>query len=152
VNATDARRLAERLIRQHLTDNGHRGWTFVWGRGKRTLGTCNYAARTITLSRPFAQLNAEAEVLDTILHEIAHALTPGAKHGAAWKAACVRLGARPNRTASLQQVVVPPSKYALVCPCCGARSGRERRTTRRYYCGPCYQRGERHVLDFVRDA
>jgi hypothetical protein len=53
-------------------------------------------AKTIELSLPFIQVAAVPEVMDTILHEIAHALTPGG-HTKAWKATAAAIGATPKR-------------------------------------------------------
>lgn len=36
------------------------------------------------------------DLLDTLLHEIAHALTPGDGHGKLWQAKAMELGARPT--------------------------------------------------------
>jgi hypothetical protein len=48
----------------------------------RRFGTCRYSRKLITLSRQLIELNDQARVLDTILHEIAHALAgPKTGHG-----------------------------------------------------------------------
>ena len=60
-------------------------------------GCCDYSWKIISLSRYYVLANEEAAVMDTVLHEIAHALTPGDGHGAKWKAACVKLGAVPKQ-------------------------------------------------------
>jgi hypothetical protein len=39
-------------------------------------GRCNHHARLIELSAPFARTVDAVEVMDVMLHEIAHALTP----------------------------------------------------------------------------
>ncbi|HQK32467.1 MAG TPA: SprT-like domain-containing protein, partial [Phycicoccus sp.] len=68
--------LARRLMFEHdLT-----GWTVVADRAKTRAGVCRFAKRQIGLSRPLTELHSEAEVRDTILHEIAHALV-GPEHG-----------------------------------------------------------------------
>jgi predicted SprT family Zn-dependent metalloprotease len=47
----------------------------------------------IELSKHYVLRNPEHEVLDTILHEIAHALVgPGHGHDEVWKAKCVEVG------------------------------------------------------------
>jgi predicted SprT family Zn-dependent metalloprotease len=47
---------------------------------------CGYAPTgTIGLSRLLVEVNDVIQVTDTILHEIAHALTLGDGHGYAWK-------------------------------------------------------------------
>ena len=90
----DAARLARRLLAEH----GLTGWTFAFNRRKRSLGLCRYGERRIELSVHLVDLNSDEEVLDTLLHEIAHALCgPKAGHGAGWRARCLELGARPER-------------------------------------------------------
>src|SRR4051794_3305682 len=79
--------LAEWALRDFgLTDLG---WRFAWDRALRRAGCCKYSVRQVTLSWPiFAIETNREEVLNTILHEVAHALVgPGAGHGALWKAA-----------------------------------------------------------------
>lgn len=129
----DARALAETLMARHALA----GWTFAFDRARRRLGSCQPGRHRITLSAPLTRLNHEAVIRDTVLHEIAHALTPGAGHGPAWRAACLRVGAKPERCAADGDVVLPPAPYALVCDRCGSHYARFRRTRGRYVCGHC---------------
>ncbi len=131
-----ARSLAATLMQRHGLD----GWRFRFDHAKRRLGCCHYGSRTISLSKPLVLLNDEAVVVDTLLHEIAHALTPGAGHGAAWRRQAVALGATPRRCADAADVKLPPAPYALVCDGCGAHLPRYRRPRRRFVCRPCWQR------------
>ena len=131
-----ARSLALDLMKRH----GLSGWQFKFDHARRRFGCCNFTRRTISLSRPLTLLNHEPEVRDTILHEIAHALTPRDGHGAAWKAMCVRLGARPQRCFHSHEVVTPPRRPASLqigCPSCGWWHDRHRRSTRRLVCRKC---------------
>ena len=51
----------------------------------------------IRIGRAHALDASEAEIRDTILHEIAHALAgPEARHGARWKAIARRIDATPR--------------------------------------------------------
>lgn len=131
-----ARRLALDLMLRH----GLSGWRFRFDRARRRLGCCHYGERAISLSRPLVLLNPEPVVVDTVLHEIAHALTPGAGHGPAWRARAVELGARPRACAVVGEVALPPAPYALVCDACGQRIDRFRRPRRRYVCRRCWRR------------
>lgn len=72
-------------------------YRFAWMRKKRTLGQCNHSTKTISLSKTYVLNNPDEMVNDTILHEIAHALTPGQGHNARWKAMARKLGATPKR-------------------------------------------------------
>src|SRR5687767_14955649 len=88
MNLYEAAHLAKQLMRQHGLDA--LGWTFGFDHARRRFGRCDYTDKRITLSRALTFLNSVDEVRDTVLHEIAHALTPGAGHGARWRAMCAR--------------------------------------------------------------
>ena len=103
MNLRDAKILAELLIEQHLTGVEYNGkpWTFAWNNRKRAFGVCSYKHSEIQLSRIMTATEDEAQVEDTILHEIAHALAgPGAGHGYQWKAMAMKIGATPRARAS----------------------------------------------------
>lgn len=136
MNLVVAEKLAKTLIQQHL---GHHKTIFRWTNAKRTFGTCTTTRNgigdviriTIALSKPLTLINDEEKVRDTILHEIAHGLTPGNHHGEKWKAACVRIGAKPNRCYSSEDTNTPKMKYEAVCGGCNEVYGKMRMTERR---------------------
>ena len=103
MNPESAEASARQFIKEHLGP----GWRFEWTNSDRLFGGCESDRKTIQLSRHFVKSNGPAEVLDTILHEIAHGLTPktAKPHGAEWKATAIGLGARPE-----------PCKDALIYP------------------------------------
>ncbi len=130
----DAANLAKSLMAEHKLA----GWVFVYNRGKRTLGMCDFDRRRIELSGHFVARNNEPAVRDTILHEIAHALAgPKAGHGRAWRAVCKRIGARPERLD--REAVMPKGRWHATCPACGSAHRRFRRPLRgrTYICRPC---------------
>lgn len=88
------------LMRKH----GLGSWHIRWSRSKREFGRCCWSTKTITLSRPLCEANAIEQVKDTILHEIAHALTPFQYHNGIWKMKCIEIGARPIRCFSWDDV------------------------------------------------
>lgn len=144
MNPKDARRLAEDLMQTHLGPNHQ--WRFRFDTAKRRLGSCQYTERTITLSRPLTLVNSEDQMRDTILHEIAHVIAGhSAGHGPRWKAACVRVGARPDRCASMDEVVMPTAPWYHVCPQCDHRTPRYKRPSRRYGCATCRTKTGRPV-------
>ncbi|MHC5539842.1 SprT-like domain-containing protein, partial [Singulisphaera rosea] len=77
----DLAELAGIAVRE-MTAHGLRGWTFAFAGTKRRLGVCKYRSRRIEISQYYAKNNPPAVVLDTLRHEIAHAIAgPAAKHG-----------------------------------------------------------------------
>jgi predicted SprT family Zn-dependent metalloprotease len=134
---TDA---AHRLARDLMDRHGLSDWALRFDRARRRLGCCHYGSRTISLSRHLVALNPVEVVRDTVLHEIAHAQTPGAGHGPAWRARAAALGAAPRACVAADAVALPPAPYALVCDACGTRIARYRRPRRRYVCRRCWQR------------
>ena len=98
-----ARDGAERLAgiaataRGLMDEHGLAEWTFAFLEAKRRLGDCNFDERVIRIGRAHALDASEAEIRDTILHEIAHALAgPEACHGPQWKPIAKRVGATPR--------------------------------------------------------
>jgi predicted SprT family Zn-dependent metalloprotease len=133
---------AAHLARDLLPQHGLHDWRFAFDHARRRFGRCDYTNRRITLSRALTFLNSADEVRDTLLHEIAHALTPGAKHGPRWRAKCREIGARPMRCFTEERVVTParrPPRYWLGCPACDWWVERRRRAPRRrkYVCVRC---------------
>ena len=87
---------------QELRKHGLHGWTFGLADAKRRLGVCKYRTKRIEIAEYYARHSPEESVLDTLRHEIAHALAgPAAKHGPRWKAVAVRLGATPRSCETL---------------------------------------------------
>jgi predicted SprT family Zn-dependent metalloprotease len=115
---------AEQLARQKMQEHGlfARGWSFEWCQDKTTFGWCLNSQKVIKLSQPLVLLNGEEEVLDTILHEIAHALAPAKEHhGRVWQAIARSIGARPNRCYDLKSTVLPQLRFDGVCDACGEK-------------------------------
>ena len=103
-----ASKLAIELIDKHGLLN--RGWHFAFDRANRRFGSCQYYRKRITLSKFLTELNSEQEVRNTILHEIAHALTPGQHHNHIWRAKAKEIGCTGDRCYSSEQVARPESK------------------------------------------
>lgn len=94
-----------------------KGWTFKLSSSKRILGQCRYREREIRVSGVHIELGDDAEIMDTIRHEIAHAVTgPGHKHDHVWKLNAIRLGASPRAAKRLDYDV--PHKYEIHCGRC----------------------------------
>lgn len=90
------------------------GWKVkINNRITRALGRCCYTTKTIELQGRYVKDNTVAQVTDTILHEIAHALAgPRAGHGLEWKRWAVRVGAKPEATVDAASITLT-RKYQL---------------------------------------
>lgn len=108
------------LVGQNLLDQAGLtadGWQFVWDRRKSALGGCFYPLKHIRLSVPFARKNPGTFV-DTVLHEIAHAIAGGAAgHGPAWKKVARAVGADPSSTTVVENGL--DYLWHGTCPKCG---------------------------------
>ncbi len=115
----DLRELEAIAVRE-LKENDLHGWTFGLARTRRRLGVCKYRQKRIEIAEYYARHSPEESVLDTLRHEIAHAIAgPAARHGPGWKAVAVRLGATPRSCESSGQAVVEPGDWQATCPDCG---------------------------------
>ena len=119
------------------------GWKFRWHNKKVALGTCSYNRKLIYLAEWYVELNDKDEVMDTILHEIAHALayhrhgSAGRGHGRIWKSICREIGAKPERC-SKDKLNKPKNHHKYVDKCCGTEYKRHRlRKNARYSCPKC---------------
>lgn len=142
--------LAKRLMQEHGLTSPI--WGFEWDNSVKRFGVCKmrrtYDKRiyhgVIGLSKQLVLLNNEAKVLDVILHEIAHGLTPGHGHDYVWKQKCIEIGAKPIRCYNgiVIDVEVPKMRYQAECGGCGVVHQKTRviSTTRKTSCN-C-QRGK----------
>lgn len=121
-----ARNLANALLEEHgLRD---KGWRFAFDESKSHFGLCDYRRKVIFLSRIFCLTITDEHVKDTLLHEIAHALTPGHGHDAIWKAKARSIGCTGDRCGnianeakdekSLERFNRLKYKYSYTCPEC----------------------------------
>ena len=109
------------------------------------------ARRRITLSRHLMALYDEAEVRETVLHEIAHARV-GAAHGhdAVWAAEARRIGSNGRRLIAAEAPRVE-GRWTGTCPA-GHTVNRVRRPTTPLSCSRCARRFSLdHLLTRTRD-
>lgn len=84
------------LAWSQLDKYGLTNWSLQLDERTRFLGHCHYEKKAIFLSVLFVEQHGQLDVLDTILHEIAHALVgPGHGHDEVWVLKALELGAHP---------------------------------------------------------
>lgn len=111
--------IAQQHTRFFMARHGLDGWNVCFDRAVRRLGQCRYSLKQLSFSIKFLLILSDKEIIDVILHEIAHALTKGAGHGRVWKQKCVEIGANPNRL--YKGLASVEKKYVAVCPKCGTK-------------------------------
>ena len=112
------------------------GWTFELNNKKKRFGLTKFSTKTISLSKELTELNSPYEVVDTILHEIAHALVGKSNgHNNVWKSKAQEIGCNGSRVYSSKLVKQPAYKFVGTCPNCGKISKTYKRG--KYACGAC---------------
>jgi len=134
--------LAKNLIRNHPE---LRYWKITANNRKSSSGVCCYNKKEIQLSRFLIPVFTDEEIRETIIHEIAHALTCGHHHDEIWKKKCVELGGNGHTCysdegykdgkAGCKNFEEKTAKYILICPECGEKIYRYRRPTAPSSCG-----------------
>lgn len=135
------------LAREELDGYCLPHWNFRFNKSKVNSGLCDYSTKTIYLSKCYLPHMSPEEIRQTLLHEIAHALTPWAKHGRKWKLACEYLGIPPNVTGSIPRL---PGKYSAKCSCGNVWNRYNSKCTdpnNKKMCGVCFD-----YLIFTKDA
>jgi hypothetical protein len=144
-----AKELCLQLMLKHgLTEE--KGWKFEWLRSKRVAGKCitigsrkivGYTSTgrsikvstgvphggTILLSSIITSIHTEEEVLDTILHEIAHGLTPGNGHDEVWRRKAIEIGCNGKRCYHISEKQAE-IRFSIVATCfkCGKKHYKSR--------------------------
>lgn len=125
-----------------LTQQGLEGWKVRFNpRMTRALGRCIPSQKTIEYQPRYMQQNGYEQVLTTVIHEVAHAVSitrygvwAGGGHGANWARVARELGLENpkaiNTTAKLTK------KFTGTCPGCNQTWERDRRMMGAI-CPPC---------------
>jgi len=98
------------------------GWKFEFSKHKTCAGMCYGWRKLIVLSGYYVEHNSDEEIINTMLHEIAHALAPECEHhGKVWRAIFRDLLIKYNQPVNVsrcydsQKVKMPKGKYLLYC-------------------------------------
>lgn len=78
------------------------GWSVSMFEHDKHLGECDYEHKTLKFSRGLVSQVDNLQRIDTILHEIAHAIAGSqAEHGPGWKRIAKKIGAYPKAVARI---------------------------------------------------
>lgn len=121
--------LAFRLI-------GLKGWKVKKSRALTFLGACKPHKKEIVYSTKFLGLISLENWIDTIIHEVSHAIVPEDGHGSVWKAKMISFGVEnPQRVANHMNIDYSKLyKYSATCPTCGKVYYKQRKSNGSYYC------------------
>lgn len=90
----------EVLVQQLLEKHGAVDYKFSWMKPRMKFnraGQCNWKKKLIQLQPVYVEKNDIETVTNTILHEIAHALTPNHGHNKFWKRKAIEIGCNGKR-------------------------------------------------------
>ena len=132
-------RLAQELMAHHASVGGlEKDWSFGFDLATARAGVCRYNDRRIDLSVSYCLAANRAEIVDTVLHEIAHAIVgPRHNHDSVWRATAQRIGCTGERCHRVQHSA---PKWVGECGC-GQRWFRQtlqRRIMRNRMCAKCH--------------
>ena len=116
--------LARGLLARHVAESGlDPAWSFGFDLATSRGGVCRPARKRIDLSVSYCHRATRAEIADTLLHEIAHAIV-GVRHqhDAVWRAKAREIGCTAERCHAVNHT---PARWVGACGC-GKRWLRQR--------------------------
>ena len=120
----DVEALARELLARHAAESGlDPAWGFGFDLATSRGGVCRPAHKRIDLSVSYCHRATRAEIADTLLHEIAHAIV-GVRHqhDAVWGAKAREIGCTAERCHDVRHT---PARWVGACQC-GQRWSRQR--------------------------
>lgn len=126
-------------------------WSFRFDNAKVRAGCCRYRSKIISISRGFIKKAPDQEIVDTILHEIAHALVGrGHGHGPVWRRKARDIGCSARRCHDIR---FTEHQYRWNCRNCERGEWARHRLPRRLLGRICpYCRSEVHFEIKAGDA
>ena len=109
------------LIKARMEEHGlvALGWRRRLSGAKSQAGSCAYASKTIRISKRYlwSSVTTDDAFLNTVLHEIAHALAGNkAGHGPVWREVALRIGCDGKRCLEAGTDFAKPA-WLVRCPC-----------------------------------
>ncbi len=105
------RHKAANLLRKELDSHNLRNWKVRLSNDPNSgfLGMCSYKDTCIILNAYHIEMHPDTEIINTIKHEVAHALCPGQNHNEIWAAKAREIGCdntQPCSTLSMPEHVI----------------------------------------------
>ena len=141
----------ERIAREMMDEHFLYDYKFKWMNSVRTFGNCNGHSKVIKLSIPLTKYETNNErIINTILHEIAHAIDYNTRghsgHDATWRRIAKNIGCTGERCSSSSGVDKSKfMKWVVKCPSCDSTKYRARNTKRVSACGGCCKKHNNNV-------
>ena len=131
----------EYLVKHYFNLHKLDDWKFEWNKRKTQLGFCDYFKKTISMSIYYYDTRSIDESINTLLHEIAHAIV-GSKHGhnIIWKLKAKEIGSDGKRTHKTNIKLL--HNYEAICPKCGRLHIAYRLKRHDCCCGVCCNKYE----------
>ena len=125
----------DNIWRVYKDNYGLSSWSLALINTKTSSGYCNHRLKVIGINSAHLQKSCDKDIINTLTHEIAHALTRGHNHDYIWTAKHKSLGGTGERTASYK---LHKGCYEMVCPNnCFNPIQRHRLTSTVYKCKTC---------------
>lgn len=120
-----------------------KGWSCLINDNRSRLGYCDFMKKKIALSSFHVLYSSDEAVLNTILHEIAHALVGPSKnpHGDIWRKKALEIGCNGERCGHMNA----PKKFSGHCTHCGALFETNKR--KKVACGNCCEAHNNNKYD-----
>lgn len=112
----DVVRKTQNLLKLH----GLTGWNVTFSRATSRAGRCLPMTKTIEISRPVMKMRTVEDTMNTIRHEVAHAIVgSGHAHDQVWKRTFLALGGTGERAVSIDSLQnLSGYRWAYYCPSC----------------------------------
>lgn len=104
------------IARETMAKHGLTGWTYSLDNAVRRSGVCYHQKRRISMSRKVLEGMDMVQFMNTLTHEIAHALVgPGHGHDGVWRTKHYELGGNGYRQSRVDTSHIVP-KWLGTCP------------------------------------
>ena len=112
---------AYKKIREQMDKHELHDWLLSFAHNKY-IACCKHKSKVIEFNTDWIPAMNDESLIDTALHEIAHALVGrGERHGFKWMKKCIEIGCRPTEHCDFltREDSTKQNKWSLVCPSCG---------------------------------